>query len=184
MFTRLAAVMAVLAAAPAGADVVHWKSVGYWDISYFPSDHGCSASTAYEKGISFDIGVSTNSSGAYLIVYLYNSAWTSIEDGKSYPLTVQFGHSAPWNIDMNGQVVDGDPALSFSHDFGSKEAQNFMTEFMQANSMEWTYNGTSLGVLSLRGSSAALREAVNCTKSYLDAAGSSDPFSGSPDPFR
>jgi hypothetical protein len=186
MSQRLGLAAALLAlATPAAADVVHWKDVSGWDISFYSSDQGCSAYTVFEGGISFYLGLATDADTIYLSIYMTSPDWHSIEDGKSYDVAVQFGRRAPWNLDMAGHADQNGTSLTFMHDATEDDAQRFVNEFMRETRMEWSYLGNSLGVLSLRGSSRAFQEAIACTESYLQATGAADPFaSGATDPFK
>jgi hypothetical protein len=181
MLSRLAAAAALaLAPLPSSAEATFWKNVAGWDVAFYDGDQGCSASTTFEGGITFYLGLASDADGVYLTIFMTNPQWASIAEGQTYDIFVRFGSRAPWNLDMNGATGGG--GLSFLHDASAPDAQRFIDEFMDANAMEWTYKGNSLGRLSLSGSTRAFREVITCTQSYLDAAGG-DPFSAS-DPFQ
>ncbi len=168
------------------ADTTHWKTVGWWDVSFYDNMQGCSAFASYEGGTSFFIGLS-GTDELYLEVLLLNSDWKSLEAGKEYDVSVKFGNEGHWNLEMNGDYSDQFGSLKLSVPANSEKAGDFVDEFMRETKMVWKYEGTSLGIFKLNGSSRAFEEVVVCTKSYRDAVRSSnDPFSSSApdkDPF-
>ena len=186
----LASAALAFSAVPASAsdEPSAWKTVGDWDVSFYPTLPGCMALILYESGLFFFIGVSTGEQGQLLELTLMNEAWESIEDGKDYEILVQFGRETPWTLEMAGLENEGMPMLTYSFPLFSSPAKAFINEFMRKNWMEWSYLGSSLGNLSLRGSRAAFLEMVNCQREFNKAlASTGDPFaprSGSPDdPF-
>ena len=187
MFRPIALAAALAASAgPAAAEATHWKSVSGWDISFYSSDQGCSAYTVFEGGLTFYLGLATDTDGIYLSILMTNPDWQSIGDGKTYNVAVQFGRRSPWNLDMIGHSTTSGRSLTFLHDANARDAQRFVSEFMRADRMSWTYGGQSLGILSLRGSSRAFQETMACTESFLRAGGNTDPFSNGNggDPFK
>lgn len=155
-----------------------WKTVGGWDVSFYPATDGCTAFTVYDDGIAFFIGISKKDETLNFEMTLMNDKWKSIEDKKEYEVVVTLGNEEPWTLEMSGVKFDTTWGMNFSTPASSEKAGKFVEEFMREVDMEWTYNGTRLGYLSLRNSRAAFEEAVACTKSYQDAVGTtSDPFS-------
>ena len=182
----IAAALTVLPLA-AQAETIKWKDVGAWDISFYPGSEGCQAFAVFEEGTAFFIGFDNTDDLLALDVTLIDSRWSSIEDGKEYPITVKFGNETPWTLDMNGILVDDYPGLNIMIDAGKDQAALFVDEFQRKTSMEWSYSGSSLGRYTLSGSRRAFDEVVACQQSYFQALeGQSDPFAGggsSTDPF-
>jgi len=178
-----------LGSAAAAAEPTLWKTVGWWDVKFYPDDKGCSASTVFEAGTTFFIGFSMIENDLGFEIYMYDKSWGSIEKGKEYPIRVTFGDETPWDLDMTGvESVNGWPGLRFWNSADSGKIDRFLGEFQRELSMEWRYRGSSLGKLSLRGSRAAFTEVMACQTSFLDALADRDPFadgSTSPggDPF-
>ncbi|GGH22495.1 hypothetical protein GCM10010973_07830 [Cribrihabitans marinus] len=170
----------------AKAEITDWKTIGWWDISFYSGSEGCSAFAAYDGGFSFFIGLAGRED-LYLEIFIANKDWRSIEEGKEYEVTAKFGNESPWNLEMTGSVDDDFRALRLYVPADSDDAGRFVQEFMRETKMRWTYEGADLGLYKLNGSRRAFKEVVACTKSYRDAVrSSSDPFSRSStgsDPF-
>ena len=155
-----------------------WKKVGGWEVTFYPDSGGCMAYTVYTDGLAFFIGLSKTDNAITFEMTLMNDKWKSIEDKKQYEVVVTLGNEKPWTLEMTGVEFDSTWGMEFSHPANSEKAGQFVKEFMREVNMEWTYNGQTLGFLSLSNSRAAFEEAVACTKSYQDAIGiASDPFS-------
>jgi hypothetical protein len=167
---------------------VDWKTIGDWDISFYPNSEGCQAFALFEEDTAFFIGFDNTENILALDVTLLDERWESIQDGKEYSITLNFGDETPWTLEMDGVQMDGYPGLSIMIDANSDEADLFIDEFQRETSMEWSYEGTALGRYTLRGSSRAFDEVIACQRSYLDAIEPpSDPFAASggkkKDPF-
>jgi hypothetical protein len=185
--TSLAAL--ALTAAAATADTILWKTVGGWDISFYPNSAGCQAFAEFEEGTLFFIGFdNANASGALALdITMMDRRWTSLEGGKEYSITINFGDETPWTLNMDGVVVQDMPGLNIMIDASSDEAGLFIDEFQRETRMAWAYGNASLGRYTLRGSRRAFDEVFACQRSYLEAlASQSDPFTGTStrkDPF-
>jgi hypothetical protein len=159
------------------AETSAWKTVGAWDISFYPNTGGCLAYTVYDGGVAFFVGLSKYDEILSFDMTLMNDKWVSIEDKKEYEVVVTLGNEVPWTLEMTGIKFEKTWGMSFSTPANSEKAGRFVDEFMREVAMEWTYNGRQLGYLSLSDSRLAFEEAVSCTKSFQDAIkGSSDPF--------
>ncbi|MEO0945186.1 MAG: hypothetical protein AAFY06_10145 [Pseudomonadota bacterium] len=186
----LAVVSIWLAALPANADVSPWKEVGGWDISFYPNSRGCLGMANYDSGTSFFIGFSMPDDGLLFEISLMNDDWVSIEKGKEYSITVTFGDENPWTLDMYGEKFGTLPGLQFTIDANAESSGRFVDEFKRETSMTWSFNGNSLGYMTLRGSRNAFDEVVACQRSFNEALRSisTDPFqqgfSTTEDPFR
>lgn len=172
----------------ASADTIDWKTVGGWDISFYPGSSGCQAFAVFDGNTAFFIGFDGNDSELSLDVTILDERWSSIQDGKDYSISVKFGDESPWTLGMTGTVVDDYSGLNLMIDIGTDEAELFVDEFQRENSMEWTFSGNQLGHYTLRGSRRAFNEVIACQRSYLEALDENDdPFaadsSGKTDPF-
>lgn len=171
-------------ASPVAADTIDWKTVGGWDISFYPASEGCQAFALFEEDTAFFIGFDNTGGELSLDITLLDERWRSIEDGTEYSITARFGNESPWTLAMDGIRVDNFPGLNMMIDANSDHADLFIDEFQRKSSMTWSFDGSTLGSYTLRGSRKAFNEVVACQKSYLEALnGSSDPFS-STDPFK
>lgn len=172
----------------AAAETIDWKTVGGWDVSFYPSSEGCQAFALFEEDTAFFIGFDDSGSNLLLDVTLLDERWSSIEATKEYSVTLHFGNETPWTLEMDGVQMDGFPGLNILIDASSDEADLFIDEFQRETRMEWSFEGNTLGRYTLRGSRRAFDEVIACQRSYFEALQSqSDPFatsgSGKKDPF-
>jgi len=170
------------------AETIDWKTVGGWDISFYPSSEGCQAFALFEEDTAFFIGFDNSGDSLLLDVTLLDERWSSIQDGQEYSVSLHFGNESPWTLEMDGVQMDDFPGLNIMIDAGSDEADLFVDEFQSETKMEWYFGNSLLGRYTLRGSRRAFNEVIACQRSYFDALGSqSDPFSTSgtkkKDPF-
>ena len=164
----------------AAADTIDWKTVGGWDISFYPASEGCQAFALFEEDTAFFIGFDGTDGELSLDITLLDQRWQSIADGTEYSITAKFGNESPWTLEMDGIRVDGHPGLNMMFDANSDQADLFIDEFQRKSSMSWSFGNNNLGRFTLRGSRAAFNEVVACQKSYIEAQnGGSDPFSSS-----
>jgi len=170
------------------AETIDWKTVGGWDISFYPSSEGCQAFALFEEDTAFFIGFDNSGDSLLLDVTLLDERWNSIQDGKEYSVSLHFGNESPWTLEMDGVQMDDFPGLNIMIDAGSDEADLFVDEFQSETKMEWYFGNNLLGRYTLRGSRRAFNEVIACQRSYFEALETqSDPFatSGSKkkDPF-
>lgn len=165
------------------ADTVGWKTIGGWDISFYPASEGCQAFALFEDDTAFFIGFDNTGTSLNLGVTLLDERWGSIKDGTEYSITATFGNESPWTLPMDGIRVDDHPGLNLLIDASSDQADLFIDEFQRKGSMTWSFGNSTLGRYTLRGSRKAFDEVLACQRSYLAATGGGvDPFSSS-DPF-
>jgi hypothetical protein len=170
----------MFAAQSAYSEITNWKTVGEWDVSFYPGTGGCLASAEYEGGLSFLIGLTDVNGDIALEIVLLKEEWQAIEDDKEYTVNVKFGNETPWTLEMTGVRLETFNGLNFSISAATEEAGLIAEEFVREVSMDWTYDGKNIAFVTLRGSRAAFEEAVACTKSYRNATQQSDdPFSSS-----
>ncbi len=174
-----------LSASSAPAEVIDWKTVGGWDISFYPDSEGCQAFAVFEQDTAFFIGFDSTDNQLTLDVTLLDQRWSSIKEGTQYDVSVKFGNESPWNLSMDGLNTDGYPGLNIMIDAGNDQASLFVEEFQRETRMAWSFNGTLLGRYTLKGSRRAFDEVINCQRSYSAAVSSQpDPFSKKKtDPF-
>jgi hypothetical protein len=159
------------------AEITPWRTVGDWDISFYPGSNACLAYATYENNLGFFIGISNLTGNLNLEVTLLNEQWKSIESGKEYGVSVVFGNEPPWNLEMIGVQTETFHGLTFAIAADSTEAGQFADEFMREVTMSWTYGGNQMAFVTLRGSKLAFDEAVACAKSFRTAnQGNGDPF--------
>lgn len=175
-----------VSALPALAETTHWKTVGWWDVEFFPSFGACSAVAEYDNDSFVLFGLDATGDELGMQVAILNDHWNSIVEEDEYKVVVRFDRRTPWDLTMYGTNVEGRRGLYNVWPAVSDSAGNFIEEFQASNRMVWTYQGSELGNFSLQGTRMAVNEVVACTDSFLKATG--DPFAtsgnGKSDPFR
>ncbi len=156
----------VMLAPPVLADTIEWKTVGRWDVSYYPGAKGCQAFSIFEGDTAFFIGFDTRDTNRWLDVTLLDPHWSTMQPGETYDIIVRFGEESPWMVSMAGLVIDDFPGLNILIDANSDQAVNFIEEFRRKRYMEWTFDGDKLGRYVLTGSYKAFAEVEACQKSY------------------
>lgn len=171
----------------AHAESVAWKDdVRGWMIRVDPTiGNGCFMLTEYDGGTY--LRVQFNPSTDNLDFIIGDGDWRSVEKGKLYELSVQFGNRTPWAGDAEGfWFGDNTPALMMSVPFHDDRAKSFMEEFMRMSDVRVKYEGSEIAHLSLSGTYAAMQEAIACQIAMAEEE--DDPFAtGSgkkEDPFR
>lgn len=161
-----------LTAHGARAEVVDWKKLKGWDVSFYPRSEGCQAFALFNDQTAFFIGFDNVDDQLAVDITLLDESWASIEADQEYTIQVQFGTESPWTLEMDGVVMRGYPGLTMMIDAQSDEAGLLIEEFRRESSMEWSYKSTSLGKYTLRGSRAAFDEVIACQEAYLEALSS------------
>lgn len=187
----LAVALMTSQSATAQDETTIWAEFDGWDVSYYPAQAGCMASTQFQSGTIFFIGYDFSIAEPTLDIILMDERWKSIEAEKEYPIKLYFGDETPWNATMTGRDFDGLPGLTLYQDAFSDEAELFVTEFRRELSMDYQFKGRSLGNYPLRGSTKAMDAVTACQEHYNDASNhsASDPFASptsetsSDDPF-
>lgn len=146
----------------AAPETVNWDAVGGWEISFYPDAKGCQAFALFEQDTAFFIGFDDTDGRRSLNVTLIDQSWTQIENDQEYQVHVRFGSNPTWTLAMDGQVMNGYPALSIHINSNSDEAKQFIREFREETEMDWTVDGASLARLTLRGSLKAFDSVLAC----------------------
>ena len=175
---------------PSFSQAVTWnEDVRGWFIGVDRSlGDGCFMHSSFDGGSVLRSGFDINDDSMYIVVG--NRNWASLEEGKLYPIEIQFGNRPPWNGDANVFIWrDGDKALSLTVPFTNDTADNFVRELQQTQNIVVRYQNAQIMNLSLRGSFAAMAEVLNCQETMLrNNPPSADPFkagnANGTDPFR
>lgn len=172
--TLLGAALALGFSLPATAQETDlWKNVGNWEISIDKTiGNGCYALASWVGGTVLRIGLNPQKNNFYTLIG--NDAWTSLEDGKTYDIAIQFDSRPRWDVKANGLKL-GSGGTVYLHAQSTKF--EFIDEFMKANRLKLSYGGKEIDVLKLNGSSRAFQEVRACQKA-ADArvAPGTDPF--------
>jgi hypothetical protein len=173
----LLALLACSSAAPVAAqETAHWGQVGGWEIRVDRTvGNGCFAYQVYERGTIVRIGLDMNRNQVYF--FFGNVEWKSIEEGKVYRVHFVFDQSSPYDGEMQGQRLGNSVFLSHRN-----VSEQFVTDFMQRNSLQLYYQGALIANVSLRNTYAAVGEVANCQMELNNVGGRTAP-SGRQDPF-
>ena len=163
-------------------DTEKYSTVGFWEIRVDDSlGGGCFMLANYDGGAALRIGWKPKAEELYLIVA--DEDWDSLQVEKKYDIEMKLGNEAPWNIDASGINVDGLKGL-----VASVTDENFISEFRNKNSIEFSWNKKPLATLSLKNSKKAFRQLQTCQSGVTDAPEkvkvSGSDAARSDDPFR
>lgn len=179
--TRLALAFGLaLSTTPALAEDMAWGTFGNWDVAVDPTlGNGCYASVSWNDGTMLRIGRNPQLDNFYML--LSNESWTSLEDGETYMLEMQFDSRSPWDVSATGYTFYSGGMVYLR---AQSAKMDFIHEFQKALAVTVDYNGSEIANLKLNGSSRAWSEVERC---QLDADRtaprmSDDPFAGN-DPF-
>lgn len=194
MNVRLSVLSAVLIFSiyvqPSFSQAVTWNDdVRGWFVGVDRSvGDGCFMYSSFDGGGVLRAGFNVDADSMYIIVG--SRSWMSLEEGKLYPIEIQFGNRSPWTGDASVFSWDsGEKALQLTIPFTDNIADNFVRELQQTQNILVRYQGQQILNLSLRGSFAAMAEVINCQQNmFRGNSPSTDPFNSSndrgADPFR
>src|SRR5262249_49908075 len=75
--------------------VLPWKKVGNWELRIDKTvDFGCFMTASFTRGTAFRIGIDQKNLNGYVL--FGNTAWKSLEVGKTYEVAFQFDTESPW----------------------------------------------------------------------------------------
>lgn len=177
-------------AQPSFSQAVTWnEDVRGWFIGVDRSvGDGCFMHSSFDGGGVLRAGFDVDGDSMYIVVGSRN--WMSLEEGKLYPIEIQFGNRPKWTGDASVFMWnDGERSLQLTVPFTNNVADNFVRELQQTQNVIVRYQGRQILNLSLRGSFAAMAEVMNCQQNMLgNNVPNPDPFNSngtnSKDPFR
>lgn len=152
--------------------VVHYKSIGGWDVQYDESyKNGC-AIFSKSPGPKLRLGYDDNRA---LYAALENDAWRSLEAGKRYPMAIHIDdRQHPGEMEAmripNGSIV---LIRRFKDPLAGRQ---FLEDFQRGNRMTVHYEGRQLVTYTLYASGVAGDELQRC-QAVQDAKPAEDPFS-------
>lgn len=173
-----AASFALLAPVAAQSETIPWKEIAGWTVRMDPSTgNACYVTTAYEDGTVLRLGFEFSDNDRLLYFSLGNSKWKSLEDGKEYPVRIQFDSETPWDAKASAITVD-----SFTHLKVNTRNADFVTEFSKKLVIRAFHGSKQIVSLRLRGSSKAIDEMLACQQATdkLANAKKSSPRNGDP----
>lgn len=180
----IAGVVSSLAGIASAEETYKWADVENWQVRVDPSmGHGCFVIGTWEAGTVLRIGFSPLE-GTFQFV-LGDDRWKSLEWGKKYNLSIQFGRLDPWEAEATGVHFGDSETVFLSTESSDAE---FLKEFMEHVDMKVSYQDQVIAVMNLPGSYRAMMEVMECQREMKGyATPKADPFAGpavnSSDPF-
>jgi len=159
MFRRMMAVL-LLAAPSAAAFGQSDENMGGWALATMPN--GCMVQATSPQGTMLTIwGFAGADKLAFL---LQNREWNSLQDGRSYALSLSFEDARAYPVDATAREhIDSDgPGLFFTVAPGGPTSSTFLTAFTSARGMRISQNGHNFDTLPLAGSKAAVGALAKC----------------------
>lgn len=106
-----------------------------------------------------------------------NDNWQSLEEGKLYRLEVQFDKHPPWEGDAGVYSWEGTGKfMLLTVSSVDEQMFTFINELQKSNNVVVHFSGKLVDNLSLKGSSAAMDEVINCFLNINENY--RDPFKG------
>ncbi|MCO6186296.1 hypothetical protein [Rhizobium sp. L1K21] len=166
-------------AAGDNSDTILWTEVGSWTVALDKTvGNKCFIVTSFEGGYVLRLGFSQDGAVNPAYMAIASVDWKSLDVGKDYELSIQFDRNSPWTATATAVMFggeDGTVALSIGLD---KIA--FFEEFARKLGVRLFYQNKQIAHLSLRGSSRAIVELMNCQKTVNEYLASQpeqrDPF--------
>jgi len=140
--------------------------------------NACYVTTSYEDGTVLRLGFEFSETDRLLYFSLGNPKWKSLEDGKEYPVRIQFDSETPWDAKASAVQVD-----AFAHLKVNTRNADFVTEFSKKLGLRAFYAGKQIVALRLRGSSKAIDEMLACQQATDKLANAQKPSPKNEDPF-
>ena len=142
------------AAAPAQAPSAQWTVAG--------GEQGCAVHTPSGDGMVVSILAGPGQEA--LLFLIQNRAWSSLKDGGSYDIAVEFDDAGPWQLKAVAKTeIDQDgPGLMFAVPPGQKSGSDFITEFVQAAGMKIDGQGQRMGSLQIGSGRSAMTALAQC----------------------
>lgn len=131
-----------------------WDNVEGWRIAYNADRNGCFAYAEYSGGYRIWFGYQSRKLNAFLAVS--NENWKDVRKGAEYKVRYVFDGRRSWNGNGKGYTLKASEGVEVG-DINER----FMLDFAGSGRVEYEILGRK-GRLSLRGTSAALREAYRC----------------------
>lgn len=181
--------------APPTWAVTLYKELENWSVHIDESlGNGCFAIAEYSGGTSFRIGFNNLDEELGVYVLFGNESWTSLEEGKKYRISIQFGEKERWTGTATGFKFESSDQMTWLKLPISSDQDGrvlFFREFMEERGMRLFYGEDQIDNLTLRGTFVAGTITVECQKEMLNQSptSQSDPFKNdapatSKDPFR
>lgn len=159
-------IIAMLASSAGAAEqtspspIIGYATVGGWQVYVdMEQGHSCHLVGSYASGASLSFGIDrrkgVGEGKGYLVVA--NPAWKGFQDGRTYPVVVQFDGSNSWRGKAQASVLDGIPALTLRF-----ADPSFARQFAERKGLTLMQAGRRLAELDLASSGKAVRTMFAC----------------------
>ena len=150
----LLALPVAVATAQPQAGAAQWTVAG--------GEQGCAVHTSTGQGMVVSILAGPGQES--LLFLVQSNAWSSLKDGGTYDIAVEFDDAGPWQLKAVAKTeIDQDgPGLMFAVPPGQRQGSDFITEFVQAAGMKIDGQGQRLGSLSLGSGRSAMTALAQC----------------------
>ncbi len=173
------ALFAVSSPLIAHSETIPWKEVAGWMVRMDPSaGNACYVTTSYKDGTVIRLGFEFSENDRLLYLSLGNSKWKSLEDGKDYPIRIQFDTETPWDAKASAVEVG-----RLTHLKVNTRDTGFVSEFSRKLGLRAFYAGKQIVSLRLKGSSKAIDEMLACQQATNTLANAQKPAPKDEDPF-
>ena len=185
----IALIFTLVVPAPASSgDSEHYANVGDWSVYFDSSVSGCYMYAAYDGGTWLRVGLIASDDSVRTSILIGDAAWKSIEYGKTYSITLDFGNGKAWTRPATGfsfsPPKDESMLRLFIHPSSSERI--FLVDLMEARGVAVFYGSVEIANLTFKGSYQAGLKLIECQTAQ--ASKPSDPFSSSTtvddDPFK
>jgi len=119
--------------------------------------NACYVTTSYEDGTVLRLGFEFSDNDRLLYFSLGCTKWKSLEDGKEYPIRIQFDTETPW--DAKASAIEVGPLTLLK--VNTRDA-DFVSEFRKKLRLRAFYAEKQIVSLRLRASSKAIDEMLAC----------------------
>lgn len=160
-----------------------WANVRGWTID--SHEGGCLLRSEFVGDTIFSIRLDGyKKSDMDMDIILSNPKWSSLVEGATYNVQVEFNRGTNWDVTFyGGEYNSGLKYLINYEDAYSEDSGTFAQDFMNSESVYIGFEGRRVENLKLEGSRAAFEEMVRCHRSFMNSENNGDPFQ-STDPFR
>ena len=179
MFRRLI-VAAFLLAAPAGAAFGQEEDTGQWAVGAMPN--GCMAQSVSPKGTMLSIWALAGDDKLGFL--LQNRGWSSLRDGASYDLKLDFlgVRSLPVEATAKRDIDSDGPGLFFTLAPGGTAGAGFLEALSSATALRVGPEGEA-DTLPLAGSRGAMAALARClSERYAEGGGAEPAVEAEPKP--
>lgn len=178
MFRRVIA--AFLLAVPSGAALGQAQEIDGWAVGAMPN--GCMVQAVSPQGTMLSVWAMAGDDKLGFL--LQNREWSSLRDGGSYALKLDFlgVRSLPVQATARRNIDSDGPGFFFTLEPGGASGKGFLDAFSTAQGMRISDGGRSFDTLPLAGSKGAMAALAHCLSQRWSEAAAEMPEEAEPAP--